>query len=360
MTDNLQINVLGGGQRSLDIRVHTQQPYGDAATQTGLPEGRAVKWGKPDEGHVRVYLGRDAYSQMMAHARSGVRGGERVEVGGILLGRPYQDSRGDITHVVIDQALPDEHGISRSSTFNFTHESWAALVKEAETGFPHLRIVGWYHSHPNFGIFYSGTDMTSQKTYFGTPWRVGVVVDPVREEGGFFAVSPLTGEVVELPGFYEPVGQNGHNWVIWRNWERAAALVRNPTPAPIRVQPGQSPPVPGPTESPETGWLQKNRLVAAILIGLSLSVLFSLIFLNQIQVEVQELRATVEVLSGQEVDKTTPSETPPASPYPHKTPLQPGLGPGKSEKSATPTPKPPTATATTPATATEAPPTPSP
>lgn len=369
MADKLEIHVLDGGNRPLDIRVGGQQPYSDAAaTQTGRPEGRVVQWGQPEASHVRVYLGRDAYSQMMAHARSGVHGGQKVEIGGILLGRPYQDASGEIAHVVIDQALPDEHGISNPATFNFTHESWAALIKEAETQFPHLRIVGWYHSHPNYGIFYSGTDERSQKIYFATPWRVGIVVDPIRDEGGFFAVSPQTGEVVRLPGFFEPVGQNGRSWVTWRNWERSSKLLRNPTPPAGRVPPG-SPAKPDrshtPSKSSLQDWLPKNSMFLVMLVAL---LLFGLVWfiLFQINNELQETRATVQALTGQDSGKGKATKTSIAPSRQHGTPLLPGLNPSNGKKTATPAAKtpaqtqvpPPTATMPVKATDTPLPPTP--
>ncbi len=41
-------------------------------------------------------------------------------------------------------------------------------------------VVGWYHSHPNLGAFFSGTDRATQRAFFNRPYSVGLVVDPVR------------------------------------------------------------------------------------------------------------------------------------------------------------------------------------
>jgi proteasome lid subunit RPN8/RPN11 len=49
-----------------------------------------------------------------------------------------------------------------------------------------MQVVGWYHSHPNLGAFFSGTDRTTQRGFFGHPYSVGLVVDPVRNEKAWF------------------------------------------------------------------------------------------------------------------------------------------------------------------------------
>jgi len=51
-----------------------------------------------------------------------------------------------------------------------------------------LRIVGWWHSHPDFGCFLSSTDLLTQKSFFYKPYQVALVVDPIRNEFEFFAI----------------------------------------------------------------------------------------------------------------------------------------------------------------------------
>jgi proteasome lid subunit RPN8/RPN11 len=50
-------------------------------------------------------------------------------------------------------------------------------------------IVGWYHSHPGYGVFLSDIDVKSQITFFNQPHHVALVVDPVRNKFGFFKLS---------------------------------------------------------------------------------------------------------------------------------------------------------------------------
>jgi proteasome lid subunit RPN8/RPN11 len=47
-------------------------------------------------------------------------------------------------------------------------------------------IVGWYHSHPNLGAFFSGTDKRTQQSFFYHDYSVGWVIDWVRGENSWF------------------------------------------------------------------------------------------------------------------------------------------------------------------------------
>ncbi len=51
-----------------------------------------------------------------------------------------------------------------------------------------LRIVGWWHSHPNFGCFLSSTDVETQRFFFPESYQVALVVDPVRDSFNFYSL----------------------------------------------------------------------------------------------------------------------------------------------------------------------------
>ncbi|MBN1802445.1 MAG: Mov34/MPN/PAD-1 family protein [Candidatus Lokiarchaeota archaeon] len=51
-----------------------------------------------------------------------------------------------------------------------------------------LRKVGWWHSHPNFGVFLSPTDVKTHRYFFPEPIFVALVVDPIRDEHEFFSI----------------------------------------------------------------------------------------------------------------------------------------------------------------------------
>ena len=64
------------------------------------------------------------------------------------------------------------------------------------------RIVGWYHSHPGYGIFMSETDLaTHGKLLQFSPFVIALVVDPEINEFGIWALEPTVG-VVQVSNDY--------------------------------------------------------------------------------------------------------------------------------------------------------------
>jgi proteasome lid subunit RPN8/RPN11 len=47
-------------------------------------------------------------------------------------------------------------------------------------------VVGWYHSHPGIGAFFSDTDRRTQAGFFAQPFSLGWVIDPQRAEQAWF------------------------------------------------------------------------------------------------------------------------------------------------------------------------------
>lgn len=61
-------------------------------------------------------------------------------------------------------------------------------------------MVGWYHSHPHMGVFFSGQDKAVHRIVFDQPWHIALVVDPSTARRGLFGGNQ--GELVGLPGYY--------------------------------------------------------------------------------------------------------------------------------------------------------------
>src|SRR5690606_25238601 len=64
--------------------------------------------------------------------------------------------------------------------------TWDYVHQVLESDYPGQKIVGWYHTHPDFGVFLSGMDLFIQDNFFNLPWQVAFVYDPVRREEGVF------------------------------------------------------------------------------------------------------------------------------------------------------------------------------
>ena len=103
------------------------------------------------------------------------------EVGGVLLGPATAD--GPVTVSARVEAIEADN---QQASVTFTHESWAAIYREMEEQYPSLSIVGWYHSHPGFGIFLSDHDIFIHENFFPGVRQVAYVVDPRAATEGFF------------------------------------------------------------------------------------------------------------------------------------------------------------------------------
>jgi len=105
------------------------------------------------------------------------------ERGGFLLGQTYG---GEQPYVVVRHFHPALEAQGSLASLTFTHDTWATLTREIETNFSSESLLGWQHTHPGLGVFLSGYDLFIQKNFFAQPWQIALVVDPRRQEFGFF------------------------------------------------------------------------------------------------------------------------------------------------------------------------------
>lgn len=106
------------------------------------------------------------------------------ELGGVLVGSASSCQSGTV--VYIEGAIRAQHTQSLRGSVTFTHETWAQIGEDKEQAFPDRRIIGWYHTHPGFGVFLSDYDLFIHRNFFNLPWQVALVVDPRAETSGVF------------------------------------------------------------------------------------------------------------------------------------------------------------------------------
>jgi len=130
-------------------------------------------WMKDPHHFKKVKISAIALLKMVMHARSG----GTIEVMGLLMGKVAGD-----TMVVMDAfALPVEGTETRVNAQAEGYEymvDYLTLIKQVG------RIenaLGWYHSHPGYGCWLSGIDVSTQmlNQQFQDPW-LAIVIDPVR------------------------------------------------------------------------------------------------------------------------------------------------------------------------------------
>jgi len=107
------------------------------------------------------------------------------EQGGVLMGRATTGEQGTV--VCVEAAIPAAHTQASRSRVTFTHDSWNDIYQVIDSQYPTKQIVGWYHTHPGFGIFLSEYDLFIHRNFFTAPWQIAYVIDPVSGESGCFS-----------------------------------------------------------------------------------------------------------------------------------------------------------------------------
>ena len=115
----------------------------------------------------------------------------------MLVGHWHCDADGPF--VLVEESIRCDKAVSNAGDVTFTHEAWNEVHHEMDTKFTDRDVVGWYHSHPNFGIFLSDRDCFIQDHFFDTAGQIAYVVDPVNGVEGVFAWRQGQGEA--FPAF---------------------------------------------------------------------------------------------------------------------------------------------------------------
>ncbi len=129
----------------------------------------------------RVFFAPAVHDQIWKHASENLS----LEICGVLVGACQRDAVGPF--VTVSEFIRCDAAKSGFAEVTFTHESWTKINAEMDTRLSAYKIVGWYHSHPNFGIFLSDRDTFIHEHFFSGPGQIAHVVDPVRKVDGVFA-----------------------------------------------------------------------------------------------------------------------------------------------------------------------------
>jgi proteasome lid subunit RPN8/RPN11 len=125
-----------------------------------------------------------------------------LEVGGLLVGSvyylAYPVTTGHHFLVLIEEILPSNDVQNSEVALRMGVEVWDRARQRTESG---LTILGWYHSHPGLGAFFSITDRETHRAFFPMPFSIGYVIDPIGEQETVCLsdrMIPLTGRVQEF------------------------------------------------------------------------------------------------------------------------------------------------------------------
>jgi len=203
------------------------------------------------EHRFRVFISEKAFD------RATTRGGDDTtrEVGGILVGEVCRDEAGP--YVRVDTTIDALHAEEKGTELTFTHATWDHIHKEMDERHKDKRILGWYHTHPGFGIFLSDRDQFIHKSFFNLPYQIALVYDPKSREHGVFAWQE--NEPARCQRYW--VGTSEYVW-------RPPAPPEPNTMETATERPSTSPPAGQPGPELDRASLLMGAVVLAILAGL--------------------------------------------------------------------------------------------
>lgn len=135
-----------------------------------------------------VIIEAEVARQIRQHARTSMK----AEVCGVLIGTA------DDERTLVEACIAGINAAQGGAHVTFTQDAWEHIYKIKDKEFPEEKIVGWYHSHPGFGVFLSEHDLFIQENFFSNPQQIAWVYDPHTDEEGCFGW--VNGKTEKLSG----------------------------------------------------------------------------------------------------------------------------------------------------------------
>ena len=151
----------------------------DKTVTTDLPPRAFPSPGERRDGHFQVVVRQSVLNEIFRHGAMT----SDIEVCGVLVGEAARDEQGPFLY--IEGSIRGEHASNLAAQVTFTAATWAH-IDACMDQYPGKKIVGWYHTHPGFGIFLSAADRFIHDNFFNLPWQVAFVYDPLSHADGMF------------------------------------------------------------------------------------------------------------------------------------------------------------------------------
>jgi len=131
---------------------------------------------RPTQIGVKLQIDSEVTRRIRQHARAHMK----TEVCGVLIGEVCDDT------VEVQASIEASSAAQAGTHVTFTQDAWEEIYRVKDETYPDHRIVGWYHSHPGFGVFLSEHDTFIHRNFFSSPSQVAWVYDPHTDEEGCF------------------------------------------------------------------------------------------------------------------------------------------------------------------------------
>jgi len=228
-----------------------------------------------------VSISKGALEKVLDHAKST----PNQQVVGVLIGK-----MSDQTIVVEDAVTGEiEAEVGRAT---LRGEAIAKIADDIISKKIAGNVVGWYHSHPGYGIFMSDIDISTQaRLQQFSSYIVALVVDPSTGDRGFFTLDQGTGNVLPFGDDFVSVFGPGEEVVP------AKFKVPPTPPTPEKIYPYRVYPRPfaRPTPQRPTGYIVA---VAALIVVLLTTSAFLGVTLLQRPPEIFHMPTTTRVAAG--------------------------------------------------------------
>ena len=162
--------------------------------ENALPQN-ILSIGERVEEDKKIYISQPVYKEIHKFTQNKTTN----ESGGMLVGNVIEEF--GKTNIIVNGFVEAKFCEATPTTLKFTHETWEYVHKEMDKKFPGQKIVGWIHTHPNFGIFLSEYDKFIQENFFKEDYQIAYVVDPIQNIEGFYFW--INGKIERCKGFYK-------------------------------------------------------------------------------------------------------------------------------------------------------------
>ena len=178
------------GKRVRNSKKKALQPE---LTENMLPQN-ILPIGDRVEENKNIYILQSVYKEIHKFTQNKTTN----ESGGMLVGTILEEF--GKTNIIVSGFVEAKYCEATPTTLKFTHETWEYVHKEIEKKHPEKKIVGWIHTHPDFGIFLSEYDKFIHQNFFNEDYQVAYVVDPIQKIEGFYFW--INEKIEKCKGFY--------------------------------------------------------------------------------------------------------------------------------------------------------------
>lgn len=170
------------------VKVAEKIAFDQVLPQNILPIGERVEEDK------NIYISQETYKKIREFTKDKTVN----ESGGMLIGTVIEEF--GKTNIVIHGFVEAKYSEGTPTTLKFTHKTWEYVHGEIDKKYENVQIVGWIHTHPDFGIFLSEYDKFIQKNFFKEDYQIAYVVDPIQHIEGFYFW--INEKIEKCKGFY--------------------------------------------------------------------------------------------------------------------------------------------------------------